>query len=200
MKDIMRGLWATGFRKIIIVSGHGPESHIQVITHEAATELRREGKPLFIAGATYWELVAETLRGELTTPFYHSGEEEISNILWVRPDLVKIDAARGTELKPLIAKSLLKRSTTQDETETFQVYDISQVLPVPDPGELSTGGIGTTEEIRRASAEKGQKVLTRAVEHYLDLIRDIEQHYAPGEVPWIDVKERPAKPRFPVDY
>lgn len=200
IKDILRSLWSTGFRKVIIIQGHGQEPNFQVITHESATELRREGKSLFIAAATYWQLAAETLRKEITTPFYHAGEEETSNILLARPDLVEIDKAFGKELKPLIAKSLLKRSITQDETETFQVFDIAQIIPIADPGHLSSAGIGTTEAIRSASEEKGRKVLNRAVERYLDLIRDLELHYAPQEVPGIDVKERPTEPRFSVDY
>lgn len=200
IKDILRGLWSTGFRKIIIVQGHGQEPNFQVITHEVATELRREGKHLFIAAATYWELAAQVLREELTTPFYHSGEEETSNILWVRPDLVKIDKAIGKEFKPLIDKSLLKKSITQDETETFQVFDIAQVIPIPNPNHLSLAGIGTTEQIKLATPEKGKKVLTRAVERYLDLIRDLEENYAPSEVPGVDVKSRPQEPRFKVTY
>lgn len=200
VKDILRGLWTSGFRKVIIVQGHGQEPNFQVITHEIATELRREGKALFIAGATYWELAAQTLREELTTPFYHSGEEETSNVLFVRPDLVRLDRVKGKELVPLIDKSLLKRSITQDETETFQVFDIAQVIPVHDPGHISSGGIGTVEQIRSATAEKGEKILRRAVERYLDLIRDVETHYAPQEVPGFDVKTRPEKPRFQANY
>lgn len=200
IKDILRGLWATGFRKIIIVQGHGQEPNFQVVAHEAATELRREGKNLFIAAATYWELAAETLRRELQTPFYHSGEEETSNLLFVRPDLVKLDKASGKTFRPLIDPSLLKRSITQDESETFQVFDIAQVIPIPLPGHLSRGGIGRTEDILTATAEKGRKVLERATERYLDLIRDLEERYAPQEVPGIDVREYPVEKRFTVSY
>jgi len=200
VRDIVRGLWTSGFRKVIIIQGHGQEPNFQVITHEVATELRREGKPIFIAGATYWELAAETLRTELTTPFYHAGEDETSNILYVRPDLVKLDQAEGAELVPLIDKSLLKYSITQDSTETFQVFDISQPIAVHEPGHVGSRGIGTTEQILSSTAEKGSKVLNRAVERYLDFIRDLELHYAPQEVPGVDVTKRPAAPRFTVNY
>jgi len=200
IKDILRGLWATGFRKIIIVQGHGQEPNFQTIAHETATELRREGKNLFIAAATYWELAAETLRKTLNTPFYHSGEEETSNILFTRPDLVKLDKVNGITFKPLIDRSLLKRSITQDDSETFQIFDIAQVIPIPEPGHLSHGGIGTREEILTASAHKGQQVLERATERYLDLIRDLEEHYAAQEVPGVDVRSRPETKRFKVDY
>lgn len=200
IKDIVRGLCSAGFRKVIIVQGHGQQPNFQVITHEVATELRREGKAIFIAAATYWELAAETLRRELSTPFWHAGEEETSNVLLARPDLVRIDAAEGKTLNPLIDKSLLKRSVTHDETETFGVMDVAQWIPIPPAGWRSAGGLGSIESIRSASAEKGRKVLERATERYLALIRDIETHYAPHEVPGIDVRERPAQPRFAVAY
>jgi creatinine amidohydrolase/Fe(II)-dependent formamide hydrolase-like protein len=185
---------------VVIIQGHGQQPNFQVITHEVATELRREGKPIFIAAATYWELAAETLRREVTTPFWHAGEEETSNVLLARPDLVNIAVAEGKELKPLVDKSLLKRSVTHDNTETFGVMDVAQWIPVPTPGWVSTGGLGSIESIRTASAEKGRKVLERATERYLALIRDLETHYAPDEVPGIDVRERPSAPRFEVAY
>jgi creatinine amidohydrolase/Fe(II)-dependent formamide hydrolase-like protein len=200
IKDITRALWATGFRKVVIIQGHGQQPNFQVITHEVATELRREGKPIFIAAATYWDLAAETLRRELTTPFWHAGEEETSNVLLARPDLVNVGAAEGKELKPLIDKSLLKRSVTQDETETFSVMDVAQWIPVPAAGHVSLGGLGSVESIRAASPEKGRKVLERATDRYLALIRDLETHYAPAEVPGVDVRERPAAPRYSVAY
>ncbi|MFZ4394938.1 MAG: creatininase family protein [Kiritimatiellia bacterium] len=200
LRDLARGFWAAGFRKLIIIQGHGQQPHFQVIAHEVATELRREGKNLFIAAATYWELAAQTLREEITTPFYHAGEEETSNVLLARPDLVKREAISGKELKPLLDRGLLKRSVTQDETETFGVFDVAQWIPVPQRGHRGAGGLGTTEQIRSASAEKGRAVLEKATERYLALIRDLETHYAPNEVPGIDVRQRPEAPRFKVDY
>jgi len=74
------------------------------------------------------------------------------------------------------------------------------MIPIPEPGHRSAAGIGTTEQIRSATAEKGEKVLNRAVERYLDLIRDLEENYAPQEVPGSDVKQRPAVKRFAVNY
>jgi len=200
IKDICRGLWSTGFRKIIIVQGHGQEANFQVIAHEVATDLRRENKSLFIAAATYWELAAQILRETLNTPFYHAGEEETSNVLFARPDLVKKDAITGKELQTLLDKSILKRAITHDETETFSVMDVASFLTIPEVGQIKSAGVGSIENIKSASAEKGQKVLTRAMERYLALIRDLETHYAPQEVPGIDVRERPESPRFTVDY
>lgn len=200
IKDLVRGLWATGFRKVIFVQGHGQVANFQVIAHEAVTELRREGKAVFIAAATYWELAAQTLREVLTTPFYHAGEEETSNVLLARPDLVHLELAQGKPLKPLLDRSLLKRAITQDETETFSVWDVAQWIAVPEKGKKSRFGLGETAAIKSATAEKGRAILEKATERYLALIRDLEMHYAPQEVPGVDVRERPAQPRFSVAY
>ncbi len=55
IKDLCRGLWSAGFRKLIFIQSHGQEWNFETIAHEVATELRREGKALFIAAATYWD-------------------------------------------------------------------------------------------------------------------------------------------------
>ena len=200
IKDITRGLWSAGFRKVVIIQGHGQEPNFQVLAHEVSTELRREGKPMFIAAATYWELAAQTLRETLNTPFFHAGEEETSNMMFVRPDLVRMEAMKGKEPEPLLDRALLKRATTHDETETFAIWDVASSMPIPEKGELKSAGVGRPEDIKTASPEKGKKVLTSAMETYLALIRDLEMYYGPQEVPGVDVRKRPGSPRFKVDY
>ena len=198
--DLCRGLWTAGFRKVIIVQGHGQEWNFQSIAQEVATLLRREGKGLFIAAATYWELARKAIEETIDQPFWHAGEWESSAALCVRPELVHMEKATGKVRIPLVDKKLIKRSVAQDESEAFALQDVAQWNPIPEPGELHEGGVGLTEKIKTASAEKGRYVLERALGHYLGLIRDLEMYYAPDEVPGIDVKERPAKPRFKVNY
>jgi creatinine amidohydrolase/Fe(II)-dependent formamide hydrolase-like protein len=199
-KDLCRGLWTAGFRKIIFVQGHGQEWNFQTIAHEVATELRREGKALFIAAATYWELAAETIRQEISAPFWHAGEWETSAMMFAKPDLVKFDGIEGMVRVPLIDRDLIKGSVAQDNTETYAVQDVASWVNIPEPDEVHDWGVGTKEQIQSATAEKGKKVLMQAMERYLALIRDLEMHYAPHEVPGVDVRKRPAKPRFEVNY
>ncbi len=89
---------------------------------------------------------------------------------------------------------------TQDATETFAVQDIASGVSIPEPGEIHDWGGRSTEQIASATANKGMKVLTRAVERYVALIRDLEMFYAPSEVPeWMCASDR-SRPRFDVDY
>ena len=200
IKDLCRGLWASGFRKVIFIQTHGQEWNFQTIVHEVCTELRRENKALFMAGATYWELCRKVIEDEITAPFWHACEWETSAALFVDASLVNIDVAEGVTRVPLIDKSLIKRSVCMDESEAFAVQDVASWVNIPEPNELHGYGVGSTESIKSATAEKGEKVLRRALERYLALIRDLEMHYAPREVPGVDVRKRPEAPRFKVNY
>ena len=200
LKDLCRGLWSAGFRKVIFVQSHGQEWNMQTIVHEVCTELRRENKFLWIAGATYWELCRKGIEEEISAPFWHAGEWESSAALSIDPSLVHMELAEGKVRVPLIDKSLIKRSVCMDESEAFAVQDVASWVNIPEPYELHPFGVGPIEAIRTASAEKGAKVLARAYEKYLTLLRDLELHYAAQEVPGVDVRERPAKPRFEVQY
>ena len=162
-KDLCRELWAAGFRKIIIVQSHGQEWNFQTIAHKVATELRREGKALFIAAATYWELAAETIRQEISSPFWHACEWETSAMLCAKPELVKRDAIQGRVRVPLIDKRLIKGSVTRDATETFAVQDVASWVNIPEPGEIHDWGVDRTDQIQSATAHKGEKVLRRVL-------------------------------------
>ena len=201
LKDLCRGLWACGFRKVVFVQSHGQEWNLQTIVHEVCTELRREeGIKLWIAGATYWELCRQVLEEEISAPFWHAGEWETSAALFIKPELVHEELIEGHVRIPLIDKSLIKRSVCMDESEAFAVQDVATWCAIPEPDEPHHFGVGPTEAIRSASAQKGGKVLKRAYEKYLALLRDLEQYYAPDEVPGMDVKVRPDTPRFEVNY
>jgi creatinine amidohydrolase/Fe(II)-dependent formamide hydrolase-like protein len=200
VKDLCRALWSSGFRKVIFVQTHGQEWNFQTIVHEVATELRREGKFLYIAGATYWELCRKELEKEISAPFWHACEWETSAMKFICPELVKEEAIEGFVRVPHIDKTLMKRSVCMDESETFAVQDIASWVNIPEVGEIHNWGVGPTEAIKSATAEKGQKVLEVALDKYLALIRDLEKYYAPNEVPGVDVRQRAAEPRFKVDY
>ncbi len=200
VSDLCRALWASGFRKIIFVQTHGQEWNFQTITHEVATELRRNGINLFIVGATYWELCRKEIEKLISAPFWHADEWETSAALHIRPELVRPEAAEGMTRRPHFDKRIMKRSVCMDESEAFAVQDVASWVNIPVPGELHPGGVGSKESIDSATSEKGGAVLQAAIDKYLILLRDLERYYAPQEVPGIDVTDRPETPRFEIDY
>lgn len=200
VSDLCRALWTCGFKKIIFVQTHGQEWNFQTIIHEVSTELRREGINLFMVGATYWELCRKTLEETIGAPFWHADEWETSAAMHIAPELVRMDSAEGMIRKPHFDKRIMKRSVCMDESEAFAVQDVASWVNIPVPGELHAGGVGSLESIQTATPEKGGKVLQAALDKYMLLLRDLEQYYAPQEVPGIDVTDRADAPRFTVDY
>ncbi len=198
--ELCRGLYMMGFRKVVFIQAHGQPNNMRVICHEVATQLRREGKALFLAGATYWELARQHIEKLMDEPFFHADQHETSCCLHVRPDLVKLEGAFGARDEPLIDRSLTKRSGMSDETETFSIWDVASYVAIPEPGEVHHGGKGSTVAISASEAGRGEKALARAVERYLDLIRDLERHYHPQEVPGVDVRARRKEPLREVSY
>jgi len=200
IKDLVRGLWSTGFRKIIFVQTHGQEWNFQTIVQEVATEMRREGKYVYMEGGTYWELCRKSLEKEIKAPFWHADEWETSAMLHICPELVRMDAIEGISRVPHIDKSLMKRSVCMDESEAFAVQDIASWVNIPEVGEIHDFGVAPREAILSATAEKGKKVLDVAYEKYLLLLRDLESYYLPEEVPGATQRNRPEKPIRVVNY
>ena len=196
--DIALSLLDQGFRRIVVINLHGGNIVLKIAVREL-NAMQQTGKvilvnPASVAGEKL-SVILDSFQDEK-----HAGEWETSAMMFVKPDLVKFDGIEGMVRVPLVDRSLIKGSVAQDNTETFAVQDVASWVNIPEPDEVHDWGVGTKEQIRSATAEKGKKVLTRAMERYLALIRDLEMHYAPDEVPGVDVRERPAKPRFKVDY
>jgi len=75
VKDIMRSLWRSGVRLVIIVNGHaGNADVLKVVARDTAEEL--DG--LTIAVITVWEIVGDVIKELFQTPFFHADEVETS--------------------------------------------------------------------------------------------------------------------------
>jgi creatinine amidohydrolase len=92
--DVLEGLVKSGFRRLVILNGHGGNSNlIGVIGQDMVNRL---GHPVTMATADYWDIARRAL-AELNfgpgdwTPG-HAGHFETALVMAVRPDLVDRDA------------------------------------------------------------------------------------------------------------
>ena len=86
LKDVCSSLHAHGFKRIILLNGHGPNRQI---TECASLDLRRDN--IYVAATTYWNLIPEELaqiREADPAGVGHAGEIETSLQLYLRPELV----------------------------------------------------------------------------------------------------------------
>ena len=100
--DVLEGLVRSGFRKLVILNGHGGNSDlIGVIGQDMVNRL---GHPVSVASANYWDIAGQALSEARLSPGKyepgHAGHFETSLVLALRPDLVDREAmAAAPEVK-----------------------------------------------------------------------------------------------------
>ena len=99
IRAIIAGLWNTGFRKMILLNGHGQEYVIPTAIHQFAKEYQLPG--VFI-NLNWYHAIPEHFKteeegGPYKTHFIHSDEVETSWSLALLPEMVDMSQAVDTE-------------------------------------------------------------------------------------------------------
>ena len=158
-EDIVASLVSHGFRRILIVNGHGGNNG--VIDVLASTLGHRHYGEARIAALTYFQLARDaiaTLRQSEPGGMGHACEFETAMIQHIRPELVKLDKAATTYPdpgSPYLTTDLLGGSP-------IRVYH--------DFGDLSESG--TLGDPSLATPEKGEKFFAAVVAELAAFITD----------------------------
>ncbi len=151
--EICACIHAHGFRKIMLLNGHGGNSGIL-----NALAVDMNGKGIGIVVATYFELLAkDTLVSlcEADDRMSHSGELETSIQLCLHPELVdrdQIDASLSVPPKEYLARR--------------RFHGVYRPLNLSAEAPLGVTGIATT-----ATAAKGEKLLASVAEALVTFLR-----------------------------
>ena len=158
LSDVCASLWQHGFRKILILNGHGGNTNL---IGTAAQSLRFE-KQVRVAVANYWAFALEELRAWRESELggiNHAGEMEMSLMLHAFPGLCRPDRARDS------------RRVSQSR---FFSPDLLSSAPVATPwdfAELSDDGtIGSPEQ---ASPERGEVLMNAIVARVTDFLDEM---------------------------
>jgi creatinine amidohydrolase len=153
--DILESLIGNGFRRIVLLNSHGGNAAPGSAALYEIQMRRREEKDLWLVLATWFALAApqiaaiDALEQKRVS---HACELETSMILYLRPELVRLENARGA---------------TRPSSSEF-----SGRVTVRRPFEHTsiTGALGHPE---LATPEKGEELFAVAVEQVVACIRDI---------------------------
>jgi creatinine amidohydrolase len=162
IEDILESLIGAGFRRIVLLNSHGgnvgPGS---AALYEVETRHRAE-TDLWLVLATWFSLAApqiaeiESLEQKFVT---HACELETSMILYLRPDLVRMGAARG-ENTPFPSQFYSRDSSRPSRVTVQRPFEHKSV----------TGALGHPEQ---ATAAKGEALLQAGVDQVVACIREI---------------------------
>lgn len=141
--DLLEDFHRFGFRRVLILSGHGALGHMAALRHGAELAARRH-PDLRVAALCDYEFVYELRGKEAPADDGHGGLLETSRVLWMAPDLV------GPQ-RPVVAYKVPR----------------AQVHP-PTVEQWPESVIGDT---RKASAEIGKRIQKHVLERLVETVR-----------------------------
>ncbi len=160
--DIGRSLARHGFRKILLVNGHG--SNVPFL--DVAARNITNSTEAICAMASWWSLIPKDLLRELRESDYpggmaHGCELETSVLLHLRPDLVQMEKA--------------EKDISFQATEFFY-WDLQTPSPIFFQEWFSRySRTGTVGDPTKATAEKGKRFVEAVVERMVALIREFRE-------------------------
>ncbi len=166
--DIGRSVAYHGFRKILLVNGHG--SNVPFLDVAARNVTNRT--EAVCALVPWWNLAHPAIE-EIRESVYpggmsHGCELETSVILHLRPDLVAMEKAEKDISFP---------------TSRWIYWDLQKPAPVHFMEWFSRNSrSGTVGDPTLATREKGERVVECVVENLIDLIRDLRARVIPPRV------------------
>lgn len=183
LRAVIAGLWNAGFRKQIILNGHGQDYVIPVAMHQFG---KRYQVPAVLVNVNWWFTIKEHIRdkehgGPFETPFVHVDECETSFSLALFPELVRMEDAVDTKGESLFPEGHIDSSGS--------AYD----LPIPfwqHVGGSTIEVISTPEGVvgsaTLASADKAKPGVEAILDYLETLVNDIMEKYPPGMLPPTD--------------
>jgi len=158
--DICSSLYRHGFRKFVIVNGHGGN---RPALNAAAQNLKAAYPDILVVIETFG-LVSDVISEILETKEWdiHAGEIETSTSLYNREDLVR--------------KDRVVREVPEEMPSKYMKLGFRVREPKVDSFSFSTKELsksGVIGDATKASKEKGKILLEASVERLADLIRDL---------------------------
>jgi creatinine amidohydrolase len=171
LMDIIRGAKVSGFNKFIILSAHGQVSSTIVAVHKLGLER------IFTLSMHWYDMLRDN-QDVLDTYMWHADEAETSVALYLFPEFVDMSKADKGHREPLVDDKFI--IAPGQRPGPGMMYHFEGTFSKFEHQELSTGIIG---DATLATVEKGEKIVTRVVDHVAELIEDIRSRYPAGVNP-----------------
>ncbi|MDR1587239.1 MAG: creatininase family protein [Treponema sp.] len=186
---VFAGFWNTGFRKMIVINGHGQDYVIPLAIHKFGKKFQVPGVILYVH---FWNAAKDPVTGlsDLLTkdqggvyddPFIHGDEVEQSYSLALFPEFCKQENAVKTRPWPMIPPGHTNNSaeTNTGPIKWYNAYGAVGLEAICTP----EGVIG---DPTKADAEKARKGIEHILDYLEKLVNDILVKYPAGQLPPIE--------------
>jgi creatinine amidohydrolase len=172
--DIVKGASVSGFNKFIILSAHGQVSTTIVAVHKL-------GLAGYFTLSLHWYDFLRDNQDVLDMYMWHADEAETAVGLYLYPEYIDMSKAEKGGGEPLVDRRFI--ISPGQQPKPGMMYHFEGTFARPEYKELDNGIIG---DATRATREKGEKVVTRLVDHVVDVIEDIKTRWPVGVKPPVD--------------
>lgn len=149
--QVMKAVFDHGFRYLVAINGHGGNTSALENAAKTATEA---GERTVIV-VNWWRDLAKEARAQvLETPEGHAAEDETSEVMYIRPELVDM--------------SFVESAYVEMEYRIVSASYRQELYPSAVHGDPSS-----------ATAEKGGAIMKAAVQDLVDLIENLEKGRLP---------------------
>jgi len=182
--SVIAGYWNAGFRKQILLNGHGQEYVIPVAIQGFA---KRYQVPAIICMVNWPTVAAQELKdkdhgGLFETPFRHADEVEASISLALFPEMNEPEHMEDSEPFGFMPEGHVDKGG-----------DIYQ-YPIPGHAQVGMGGLevkiypqGVIGKPTLADAKKAEVAIDKIIDYLIKLHNDILERFPPGKLPEIDL-------------
>lgn len=159
--DMLESLIGGGFRRILLLNSHGGNITPGRMAIYDVQLRHRDDPDLFLAFSSWWALAGEriaaieSLDAKMVT---HACEQETSMILRLRPELVKMEAARGANI-PFESAFYCPDDARPSRVDVPRAFEQLTI----------TGALGHPE---LATADKGEALFAAAAQEVVAFVRE----------------------------
>jgi len=194
IRSVMAGLWNTGFRKQILLNGHGQEYVIPSAIHQFAKKYQVPG--IFI-NLNWYHAIPQYCKdkahgGPFETPFIHADEVETSFSLALFPEMIKMETAVDTKPKGYLPEKHIDKAGCLYQ-RPVRWYDHVGGGPI----EVIAYPEGVVGKATLAKAEKAKEGLTSLLDYMVELVNDVLERFPAGRLP--PIQEMTQRPREEIE-
>jgi len=183
LRAIIAGLWNSGFRKQILLNGHGQDYAIPVAMHQFGKKYQ---VPVLLINVNWWFVIKEHIRdkahgGPFETPFVHADECETSYSMALFPEMINMEHAIDTQGESFMPPGHIDGSgSAYDRPIPFWQHVGASAI------EVITTPEGVVGSATLADPEKARGGLNAILNYLETLVTDILTTFPPGELPPIE--------------
>ena len=183
LRAVIAGFWNAGFRKQIIINGHGQDYVIPLAIHQFGKKYQ---VPAVLVYVHWWNVITEHIRdkehgGPFETPFIHADECETSYSLALFPEMCDMENAVDTEPTGFLPPGHIDKSGEPYGLPIRWYNHLGlvgmEVICTPE-GVIGRGTL--------AEASKAKKGVEAILDYLVKLHDDIMSKFPPGELPPVD--------------